>query len=429
MQTIIQTVLAEDPAWLAGCLLLGMMVLYAVLLCYGALRRLYFERGQRALAREHLFLEIKAAKLRCQEAEQVKMVWNGWRKFEVAKKIVECEGVASLYLAPHDKHPLPPFKPGQFLTFQLNIPGETKPVVRCYSLSDAHRPDCYRVTIKKVLPQPDVAESKPGLVSSHFYDRVKQGDILDVKAPSGHFFLDLSNEKPVVLISGGVGVTPMVSMLNAVLASKSNRHVWFFFGVRNRAEHIFKEYLEQVAAQNANLHLHICYSRPDPADVSGRDYHHARRVSVDLFKELLPSSNYEYFLCGPDVFMESIAGGLIEWGVPKESVHREAFNAVAKVKPPPLNTSDTVMLSKLKVTFGRSGQTVRWNPTAASLLDFAEQHGVKIDSGCRVGNCGTCLVAIKNGAVEYQAETTASAENGSCLTCICKPKTDLVIDA
>ena len=409
MQTIIQTVSTKDPGWLAGCLLLGMMAIYAVALGYGAFRRLYFEWGQQTLARERLYLEIKAAKLRCQEIEQARMLWIGFRKFEVAKKIIECEGVTSIYLAPHDKHPLPPFKPGQFLTFQLNIPGETKPVVRCYSLSDSHRPDCYRVTIKRVLPQPNAAGGKPGLVSSHFYDRVKQGDILDVKAPGGHFCLDISSEKPVVLISGGVGVTPMVSMLNAVIETRSNRLVWFFFGVRNRSEHIFKEHLEQVAAQHENVRLHICYSRPGPDDVSGRDYQHSSRVSVDLFKELLPSNNYEYFLCGPDAFMESIAGGLIEWGVPKESIHREAFNAVAKVKPAPLNASDTAVFSKLKITFGRSGQTVRWNPSAASLLDFAEQHGVKIDSGCRVGNCGTCLVAIKSGSVEYQAENTASA--------------------
>lgn len=429
MQSIIQNVLAQGPGWTAGCVLLGIMALYALGLCYSTARQLYFERGQRILARERLLLDIKTAKLRYLEAGQARMVWNGLRKFEVAKKVIECEGVTSLYLRPHDKHPLPPFKPGQFLTFQLNIPGEAKPAVRCYSLSDCARSDYYRVTIKKVPPAADFADSRPGLVSSHFYDRVKEGDILDVKAPSGHFYLDLSFERPVVLIAGGVGVTPMISMLNAVVAAKSSREVWFFYGVRNRADHILKEEIEAVAAEHKNVRLHVCYSRPTPEDVLGRDYQHSGRVSIELFKELLPSSNYDYFMCGPDAFMEGITKALLAWGVPKENVHFEAFNAVAKVKPPSGGAGQTAALSKLQITFGRTGATVPWNPKVASLLDFAEEHGVKIDSGCRVGNCGTCLVAVKSGDVEYQADVGASAEAGSCLTCICKPKTDLVLDA
>lgn len=425
MQSIIQTALAESPGWLAGWCLLGVVFLYSILLCLGAAWRFYFERGQRALARQRLWLDIKAAKLRCQEAEQVRLIWNGFRKFEVAKKIIECDGVASLYLAPHDKHPLPPFKPGQFLTFQLNIPGEAKPVVRCYSISDCSRSQHYRVTIKKALPPPDCKDpgAKPGLASSHFYDRVREGDILDVKAPSGGFFLDLTVERPVVLISGGVGVTPMLSMMNAVVESGSSREVWFFYGVRNRSDHIFKEVIEQTAAQYKNVRLHVCYSRPGPEDLPGRDYQHKGRVSVELFKELLPSNNYDYFMCGPDAFMDGITRGLLEWQVPKENIHKEAFGPVTKIKPA------APAIAGLKVTFGRSGQTVPWQPSCSSLLEFAEANGVKIDAGCRTGNCGTCLVAIKSGKVQYSAEAAAAAESGSCLTCICLPETDLVIDA
>src|ERR1017187_9755935 len=216
MQSIIhqfQTALGGNPGLFIGSALLGIMVLYATALCFGALRRLYFEREQRLLARERLRYEIKAAKLRCQEVEQIKLLWNGYRKFQVAKKIVECEDVTSFYLAPHDKRPLPPFKPGQYVTFQLNLPGQSKPVIRCYSLSDSHRPDRYRVTIKKALPPPDAPDGNPGLVSSYFCDTVREGDILDVKAPGGHFFMDLTEPRPAVLISGGVGITPMIAML------------------------------------------------------------------------------------------------------------------------------------------------------------------------------------------------------------------------
>ena len=430
MQSFLHTLMGDNPGYTAGAALLGIMALYSVMLCLGTGRRFWFERGQQALARERLRQEIKAAKLRCQEVEQDKLLWNGYRKFEVVKRVIECEDVVSFYLAPHDKRPLPPFKPGQYITFQMNVPGQSKPVVRCYSLSDGHRPGAYRVTIKRALPPPDSLEIKPGLVSSHFCDRVREGDILDVKAPGGHFFLDLAEERPVVLISGGVGITPMISMLNSLVETGSKREAWFFFGARNRSEHLFKEHLEKVATQSENVRLHVCYSRPEPTEVEGRDYHHAGRVSVDLFKKLLPSNNYEYYLCGPGPFMKSITDGLAAWGVPDANVHFEAFGPASVKKAAPVQTAnDSKLLSKLNVTFGRLGKTVRWNPATASLLDFAEENGVKIEAGCRAGNCGTCLVAIKSGSVDYLVPSGASAEQGSCLTCICKPKTDLVIDA
>ncbi|HEY3860412.1 MAG TPA: 2Fe-2S iron-sulfur cluster-binding protein [Verrucomicrobiae bacterium] len=426
----LQTVLTANPVLTAGWLLLVIMALYGLLLFAGGVRRLFYELGQQSLSREHLRQEIKAAKLRCQEAEQLKLTWNGCRKFGVVKKVIECDEVASIYLAPHDKRPLPPFKPGQYITFQLSLAGQSKPVIRCYSLSDSHRHDHYRVTIKKALPPPEAAEGKPGLASSYFYDIVREGDILDVKAPNGHFFMDMADPRPAVLISGGVGITPMISMLNAIIDSGAKTEVWFFFGARGGADHIFKDYLQQAAAQHENLHLNICYSRPGPNDVQGRDYQHQGRVTVDLFKQLLPSNNYEYYLCGPGPFMNSLTEGLTAWGVPEKNVHFEAFGpATVKKTAPQPTASETTMLSKLSVTFSKAGKTARWNPAITSLLEFAEANGVKIDSNCRAGSCGSCLVAIKSGSVDYVSEAGASADAGSCLTCICKPKTDLVLDA
>ncbi len=380
-----------------------------------------------SLDQERLRHEIQAAKLRCQEVDQIKLLWNGYRKFQVSRKIRECQDVYSFYLAPHDGRPLPAYKPGQYVTFQLNLPGQTKPVIRCYSLSDSpHHSDYYRVTIKKTLPPPELPSAKGGLASSYFCDTVREGDILDVKAPSGHFFLEMSEQKPVVLISGGVGITPMISMLTAVLQSGQKREVWFFFGARNCDEHICKELLEKIAAENENVHLHVCYSRPGSNDVKGRDFQHEGRVSVELMKQLLPSNNYDFYICGPGALMKNITDGLAEWGVPDSAVHFEAFGPATVKKAAPL---DTTMLSSILVTFGRSGIKHHWNPATASLLEFAESHGVKIDAGCRAGNCGTCLVAIKSGEVNYLTPGGASVEKGSCLTCICKPKSDLVLDA
>ncbi len=424
-----ESALKGNVPLMIGYALLGLLLLQALLMLYSRVRRTFQERRERELSRQRLELLVKTATLQFQEAEQSKMVWNGLRKFTVARKVRECEDVFSFYLAPHDGKPLSPFKPGQYLTFSLNVPGQGKPVIRCYSLSDSARKEHYRVTIKRALPPPDAPDGKGGLASSFFCDAIKQGDILDVKAPGGHFFLDMGKERPIVLISGGVGITPMLCMLNAVLESGSKREVWFFFGARNRAEHIQKEHLEKIAAEHDNVRLHVCYSKPGSNDVQGRDYQHAERVSIDLLKRILPSNNYDYFLCGPGAFMKSITDGLSEWGVPDSSVFFEAFGPATVKKAAPKVTAPETPGVSIDVTFGRSGKTVRWRPEVASLLELADESGVKIEAGCRAGNCGTCLVAIKSGNVDYVTEHGANPEEGSCLTCICKPKGNLVLDA
>src|SRR3954466_5312971 len=230
MQSLIaklQAAFAGNVGVSIGFLIIAALAAQMVLILFTSVRRVFYEREQQSLSRQRLQLLVKAAAFKAKQAEHVKLLWNGYRKFRVARKVFECHDVYSFYLAPHDGKSLPAFKPGQYLTFQLDIPGRDKPVIRCYSLSDSHRPDCYRVTIKKALAPPDCEGAKCGIASSYFCDTVKTGDILDVKAPSGHFFLDMAEEKPVVLISGGVGITPMVSMLNAIVESGQKREVWF----------------------------------------------------------------------------------------------------------------------------------------------------------------------------------------------------------
>jgi uncharacterized protein len=422
----------NDPLKLAGWIIIGGLMLQVGLLVGGTARRLWFEKRQRELEHDRLAFEIKAAQVRIQSAEQAKSAWNGVRKFTVRQKVRECADTYSFYLAPHDGNPLPPFKPGQYLTFQMPIPGLSKPLVRCYSLSDCARPDLYRVTIKRCPPAPDT-DYGPGVVSSYFCDTVKEGDILDAKAPAGNFYLDLEKPRPVVLISGGVGVTPMVSMANAIIAAGMAREVWFFFGARNSGDHIFKDYMHEIAARHKHVHVHVCYSKPQPTEAKGRDFHHEGRVTVDLMKTLLPSNNYEYFLCGPGAFMESITEDLRNWGVPDESVHFEAFGpaSVKRAAKPEVKLALTrpPFGAGIAVAFTKSGKTLTWNGAHASILEMAEERGIKIDAGCRAGNCGSCLIAIKAGEVEYLGEHGADVERGSCLACIARPKGTLVLDA
>jgi len=414
-----------------GLLLLGVLLVYFLVEATRGLLRLQADRVQQRLAMQKLRWQLQETKLRCEEARQAQAHWNGYRKFKVERKTCECEDVCALYLKPHDGKPLPPFKPGQYLTFQLVLPGRDKPLVRCYSLSDSpHRSDYYRVTIKKERAPQGTLDIPHGAASSYFNDVVKEGDILDVKAPTGGFFLDMTKTNPVVLIAGGVGVTPMLSMAQAIAASGSKREAWFFFGVRSAKEHIHKAELEKLAAEHENIHLHVCYSRPDPDNVHKRDYQHEGRVSIELLKQLLPSNNFEYYLCGNGAFMKSISEGLEAWGVPEKDVHFEAFGpATVKKNAPAPTASETEQLAKVKVTFKRSGKTVAWATSAGNLLDLAQDNGIRIDAGCRAGSCGSCVVAIKSGQVTYLKEPASEPEKGTCLTCICRPSGNLELEA
>lgn len=435
MQSLIaklQAAFAGNVGVSIGVLIIAALAAQILLIFFTSVRRAFYEREQHNLSRQRLQLLVKAAAAKAKEAEQVKMVWNGYRKFRVARKVFECHDVYSFYLAPHDGKPLPSFKPGQYLTFQLDIPGRDKPVIRCYSLSDCHRSEYYRVTIKRACAPSDNTNVPHGCASSYFCDTVKEGDILDVKAPGGNFCIDLTtNSSPVVLISGGVGITPMLSMAAAILESGDKREVYFFFGARNKTDHIQKETLDRLAAEYDNFHLHVCYSKPAREDQNGKDYHHSERVSVELMKKVLPSNNFQYYICGPGPFMKSITDGLAEWGVPDSAVFFEAFGpaTVKKAVAAPVAAAELAPAQTLQITFSRSGKSCTWKPTLGSLLDLADEQGVKIESGCRAGNCGTCLVAIKSGAVDYLTDHGADAESGSCLTCICKPRTNLVLDA
>ena len=362
------------------------------------------------------------------ENEKARLSWNGFRKFEVVSKVKETHDITSFYLSPHDGKPLPSFFPGQFLTFQLNIQGNTHPVVRCYSLSDSpHHPDRYRVSIKKVPPPRNDPKAPPGLVSNHFHESINENDILDIKAPSGQFYLDIHAKGPVVLLAGGVGITPVLSMLNALVEIESQREIWFCLGVRNKKEHIMKEHLEKVAKENPNVNLQVFYSSPAETDFKEKDYHIEGRVKVSSLINLLPSNNYDFYICAPPPMVEDLRNDLAAWGVPKTSIHFEAFGP-ATVKKCTTN-SESKDLPKIDVSFTKSGKVFPWDPKLTSLLELAENNGIPLDSGCRAGNCGTCLTAIKSGEVSYVGEPGSLPEEGSCLACIAVPKGDLTLDA
>ena len=355
--------------------------------------------------------------------------WQGFRKFEVARKVPECRDITSFYLKPHDGKPLPAFKAGQYLMFNLKIPGQERDTIRCYSLSDSFHEDYYRVSIKKAAPPRDKPEAPWGLSSSFFHEQVEEGSILDVKAPGGNFYLDVNQRSGVVLIAGGVGLTPMVSMLNTLTAMNSDRDIWFFYGVRNGDEVAMEEHLRKSAGLGDNIHMNFCFSNPKDDEQQGTHYDHAERVSVDLFKRLLPSNNYDFYMCGPPPMMNSVAEGLAAWGVPDANVHAEAFGPAA-IKKDTKKDQVAPVGNDAKIRFAVTDKEIDWKAADnQSILHTARDAGVALNSACEAGKCGTCLVAIREGEVEYLEEPDFDPEEGSCLTCCSVPKGNLVLDA
>jgi hypothetical protein len=188
-----------------------------------------------------------------------------------------------------------------------------------------------------------------------------------------------------------------------------------------------KEHLEMVARENENVRLNVFYSAPAETDVLSEDYHVKGRVNVENIKVILPSSNFDFYICAPPPMVKDLRKDLADWGVPKKNIHFEAFGP-ATVKGCKADTGKGDS-AKIDIQFEKSGKTLTWDSKAASLLDFAEANGVPIDSGCRAGNCGTCLTAIKSGTVELVGEPGSKPEEGSCLACISVPKENLTLDA
>jgi ferredoxin-NADP reductase len=361
----------------------------------------------------------------------------GWREFRVAQRSFEdaARTQCSFHLQPVDGQPLPAFRPGQFLTFSLEVAagadGEEparRAITRCYSLSDRPDPAEYRVTIKRVPAPPDHPEFAPGLSSNHFHDHVQIGDILRVKAPAGHFFIDTDPNVPVVLIGGGIGITPMVSMLRWCIANQPQRPVHLYYGLRNSDEHAFKSTLEDMAASHLALRLHVVYSRPLAADVPGRDYQHAGHVDVELLRQTLPHGRHQFYVCGPPAMMQTLVPALAEWGVPVADIHYEAFGP-ASVKLPGAPEPATPVAAGVEVKFQRSGRTLVWTGRDTSLLDFAERHGIEVESGCRSGGCGSCETRLLDGSVQYEHTPDHDVAAGHCLLCVGRPATSLVLEA
>jgi ferredoxin-NADP reductase len=266
------------------------------------------------------------------------------------------------------------------------------------------------------------------VASTHLHDHVQVGDILNVKAPAGHFFIDPDATVPAVLVAGGIGITPMMSMLRWCLVAQPQRPVHLFYGLRHGSEHAFKDELEEIARAHPHCRLHVAYSRPAATDRQGTDFQHAGHVDAALLRKVLPHGRHQFYICGPAAMMETLVPALADWGVPRDDIHFEAFG------PASVRTSSTAEPApqapeSAAVQFARSGRTLVWSGQDANLLDFAERHGIAMESGCRSGGCGSCATRLVSGSVGYAQQPDHDLAPGYCLPCVGTPLSPLVLEA
>ncbi|GHJ50297.1 sulfurase [Catellatospora sp. TT07R-123] len=347
--------------------------------------------------------------------------WPGFRALTVTAVDAETRDVLSLHLAAADGAPLPAPLPGQFLTLRLPAPGG--PLIRSYSLSGPPGDGSYRISVK-VEPH--------GAAGAYLRASVRPGTAVEVAAPRGTFTLD-SGDGPVLLLSAGIGATPVMAMLHALAGEEATREVWWVHCARDRAEHAFAAESRALLARLPRAHAHVCYSRPGPDDVAGRDYTTPGRLTVEVLRGLRLPPQTTAYLCGPAVFTQQATAELRELGV--SAVRSELFGAEAGITPgiaaapagPPHPPEGEPGLGPA-VAFARSGLTVPWSPAYGSLLEFAEACDVPVRWSCRTGVCHTCESGLLSGQVAYDPEPVDAPADGDVLICSAQPRTDVTLD-
>ena len=250
--------------------------------------------------------------------------WTGWRAFRVVGKQRESAEITSFYLAPADGGEVPAYRPGQYVSVRVFVPELGLMQPRQYSLSDAPGQDRLRISVKREAAG---ADTPAGRVSNALHDRLEEGGVLDVAPPQGDFHLREEGSAPVVLLSGGVGLTPMVSILNHLVGLNDERQIRFVHGCRNNSVHAMRDHVNSIAAKRANVRKAVFYEEVGHGDQPGRDYDYAGRVDLNAIRDEVIVPGADYYLCGPAGFMRAQREALTGLGVPADRIHAEAFGS------------------------------------------------------------------------------------------------------
>ena len=350
--------------------------------------------------------------------------WPGFRPMRVAHIHKESDSVTSFILKPVDGQLLPVAQPGQFVVLRLKVYPDKPSALRSYSLSGLPGADHFRISVKR---EPN------GIGSSFLCTRVREGEVLDVSAPRGSFTLR-TGDNPVVLLSAGVGATPVISMLHALAAERSQREIWWIYGARNGSEHPFGQESRSLLAQLSRGRSYILYSRAAATDRAERDFDAPGHIKVELLEKLKIPRNSDFYLCGPSSFLQNMREGLREWGVLGGNVHMEIFGGLESIAPGVERVERAPHQPEGRpgtgppVSFARSGLTVTWDERFGSLLELAEACDIPARWSCRTGVCHTCMTGLISGSVTYRTEPLERPSPGNVLVCCSQPDTDIVLD-
>jgi ferredoxin-NADP reductase/MOSC domain-containing protein YiiM/ferredoxin len=351
--------------------------------------------------------------------------WPGFRQLKVTEIGRESDSVISVRLDEPNGRPLPAPLPGQYLTLRLQPETAPRSVLRNYSLSGPPGAGHYRIAVKRELD---------GIASGYLHTRLAVGDPLEVAAPRGTFILDRTTA-PVLLISAGIGATPVLAMLNELAADSSEREIWWLHGARDSQEHAFAAEARTLVASLPNARTHVCYSRPGPDDIEGRDFDSVGRLDGSLLASLGPPHDAEAYLCGPGPFMDDLSAGLAAIGLDAGKIHTELFGPALSLTPgiaaaparqphPPAGAPG----NGPTIEFARSDLAIPWSDAYASLLELAEASDIPVRWSCRTGVCHTCETTVIAGTLDYDPDPVEAPADGSTLICCSRPHGNIVLD-
>ena len=351
--------------------------------------------------------------------------WAGFRQVTVKAVTRESDSAISIRLEDPTGTPLPRARPGQYLTVRIRPDSDKRAVLRNYSLSGPPEDGYYRITVKR---------EPGGVASGYLYTRLAVGDQLDIAAPRGTFILD-ETHAPILLISAGIGATPVLAMLQALAKERSEREIWWLFGARNGSEHPFAAESRALLASLPKARAHVYYSHPGPNDLEGRDFDVEGRLTAPLLSALDPPTDAEAYLCGPTAFMDDISAGLAALGFDVSRVLTEPFGPAASQTPgiaakprraphPPAGEPG----NGPTIGFARSDLTIPWSTGYGTLLELAESCDVPVRWSCRTGVCQTCETTLIAGDVDYNPDPVEPPAVGSVFICCSQPRDDIVLD-
>jgi len=350
----------------------------------------------------------------------------GFRPLAVTAIDRESADVLSLTLRSPNGQPLPTALPGQYVVLRLQRSAGGPPLIRSYSLSGPASTERYRISVK-IEPN--------GAAGAYLHEHVRVGDALDVSSPRGSFILE-PGERPVVLLSAGIGATPVLAMLHALAAVRSTRPVLWLHGARDREHHPFAAEARGLARALPQGRSYVCYSRPGPGDRMGEDFDTTGHLSRSVFDEVHLPREADVYLCGPAYFMEAMKEALATVGVARERIHVEIFNGGESMTPGVVGGATRAphlprdgVGAGAQVSFARSGVAPRWNPSAyRSILELAEACDIPVRWSCRTGVCHNCESGLISGAVAYEPDPLDPPADGNLLICCSRPQGDVVID-